>query len=92
MNEKLDEFLEQELEKFPSKDVIVYYERNNIKLTYGFYAWGGHNHSRITISEFIRDGFEKSDIKELREEAEKITVIETSLDQFEVINGKTRND
>lgn len=87
MNKKLDEFVEQQLSKFPDKDVLVYYERGEFKITHGFFTWNGHSHTRTTISELIKDGFEKSDIKELRDESKKIFIVEQSFDKFEVSYG-----
>jgi hypothetical protein len=84
MNRELDEFIEQQLVGFPDQDVLVYYERSGLKLTYGFFVWNGYAHDHTTISELLRDGFEKSDIKELRSESKKILVIEKLFREFEV--------
>jgi len=75
MNKELEEFIHKELEKYPEKDVLVYYERIS-KLTWGFYIWNGIVHERTSITELREEGFEKSDIKELRNDAERFTVIE----------------
>lgn len=85
MNEELDEFVEQQLEKFKNKDILVHYERGTIKVTYGFFTWSEHGHVRTTLSELLENGFEKSDIKELRDEAKKILIIEKLPNEFEMI-------
>jgi len=76
-------YIEKELLKYAGKDVIVYYERGLLKLTWGFYVWSGHSHTPITLTELREDGFEKGDIKELRSEAVKFTVVEVTLNEFE---------
>jgi len=88
MNTELNEFIEQQLEKFSDKDVIIHYERGDLRLTLGFFAWNGYNHERTTLSELREDGWEKSDIKELRNDAKRICIIEHSPNIFEMVNGK----
>jgi hypothetical protein len=84
MKKELDEFVEKQLERFPEQDVLIHYERGDFKITHGFFTWNGHNHSLTTIGELRRDGWEKSDIKELRDDAKRFTVIEHSFGKFEV--------
>jgi hypothetical protein len=79
MNKNIDEFVDKILEKHSEADVLVYYERGSLKITYGFFVWNGHNHSKTTISELRADGFEKSDIKELRDEAHRVFIVEKAL-------------
>jgi hypothetical protein len=85
MNQALEEYILEQLDKFKEQDVIIYYD-GKIKLTYGFFVWNGYSHTETTIAELLKDGFEKRDIKELRSEAKRITIIEGSFNQFEVKN------
>lgn len=89
MNKRLDEFVEQQLKNFPEKDVIVHYERGEFKVTLGFFAWNGYTHSQTTIRELREEGWEKSDIKELRDDAKRICVVDNGINKFEVVDGKT---
>jgi hypothetical protein len=84
MNEEIEERIEQELGNHPNKDVLVYYRRDDFEVTWGFYVWNGHSHTHTTLTEFLADGFEKSDIKELRDEADKFMIIDKSVDEFEI--------
>lgn len=88
--EALEIIVEKELEQYPEKDVLVYYQRGDIHLTHGFYAWDGYSHRRTTISELLQDGFEKSDIKELRADASKFLIVEGILGKFEVHHGRRK--
>lgn len=92
MNKRYSELVEQYLLKFPGKDVLVYFNCRNLKPgTFGFYIWNGNSHSQTTISELLhRDGFEKSEIKELRNEAAKIYLVENMSGDLEIIEGKER--
>lgn len=72
--EKLMEVVNKELEKYLNRDVLVYYER--VPYTLGFFTWSGHVHVQTTITELRQEGFEKSDIKELRDEADRFLVVE----------------
>jgi hypothetical protein len=56
MKKPLDEFVEKQLEKFPDKDVLVYYECGDFRITHGFFTWNGHSHSPTTISELRSEG------------------------------------
>jgi len=85
MNEKLEEYIMEQLDRFPEKDVVVYY-KGYINLTYGFFVWSGYSHVETTIAELRQEGFEKSDIKELRDEAKKIVIIEKEIGEFDVQN------
>ena len=85
MNEEINERIEQELENYSNKDVLVHYECETFEMTWGFYVWNGHNHTRTTLTELLKDGFEKSDVKELRDEASKFTIIDKPTADFEII-------
>lgn len=91
---ELDEFVEQQLERFPDTDVIVHYERKwgDFKIVLGFFAWDGHCHARTTIRELREDGWEKADIKVLRDDAKRICIVDNGIDGFEVVDGKTSDN
>jgi hypothetical protein len=85
VKKETDERVVQELNHYPNQDVLVFYQRGVFKITWGFYIWNGNNHTATTFTELREDGFEKEDIKELRSEASRFTVIEKSLGELEVI-------
>jgi len=85
--EALEMLISKELEQYPEKDVIVYYQKEKIHVTYGFFTWSGFVHEQTTLSELLRDGFEKSDIKELRADASKFLVVEFA-GVFQVKHGQ----
>jgi hypothetical protein len=87
--EALAILIEKELEQYPEKDVLVYYQREHLHLTYGFFVWTGHVHEQTTLSELLQDGFEKSDVKELRADASKFLVVEFA-GKFKVKHGKSK--
>lgn len=73
----VEEYIEKELGNHPNRDVLVYYERGPLKLMWGFYIWNGYGHTVTTLTELREEGFERGDIKELKAEAIKLTIIET---------------
>lgn len=85
MTKEIDEIVNKELENYPNKDVRVYYQRESYGIVWGFFTWNGYGHTPMTFTEFREAGFEKSDIKELREEAAKLTIIAKSLGTFETV-------
>jgi hypothetical protein len=85
VNEEINERIEQELVNYSNRDVLVYYKRDSHKVTWGFYVWNGNNHTRTTLTELLADGFEKSDVKELRDEASRFIIVEKLPGEFEVI-------
>ncbi len=80
--------IEKELESYHDKDVLIYYQRGSLHVTHGFFIWNGFSHTNTTISELLLEGFEKSDIKELRLSAEKFLIIEKSSKEFEIKRGE----
>ncbi len=84
MKTDIDNRIEDELKNYSNQDVLIYYKRESFNIIWGFYVWNGHTHTQTTFTKFREDGFEKSDIKELRGEAAKFTLIEKSLNEFEV--------
>lgn len=80
----LEDVMCDQFEKVPRKDVLVYYERETLHLTYGFYTWNNGFHSETTISELLQEGFEKSDIKELRSDAVKFHIKRAGVCEFDV--------
>jgi hypothetical protein len=80
--------VEKGLERYPNKDVLIYYKRGELHITYGFYIWNGFSHAKTTIGELLLEGFEKSDIKELRLNAERFLIIEEPFGLFEIKYGE----
>jgi hypothetical protein len=83
MTDNLMEAVFIALEEYSGKDVLVFHTRSGLHMTtIGFFTWDNYTHCETTLVSLREDGWEKKDIKDLRNQAVRILIKEDSCGKF----------
>ena len=94
MTDNLMEAVFMALEEYSGKDVLVFHIRRDLHIApIGFFTWDSYTHCETTLASLREDGWNKKDIKDLRNQAVRVLIKEDDCGKFttELLDNNNKN-